>query len=83
MTATKTLVSVDVEDNGTVVVWFDDGGVVYQSMEALQFDVTQAAENTSSQLQMLLLLLYMQDGIVGKTALLDSLQPVNVVTVNG
>jgi hypothetical protein len=52
-------------------------------MEALQFDVTQAAEDTSGQLQMLLLLLYMQDGIVGKTALLDSLQPVNVVTVNG
>lgn len=83
MTATKTLVSVDVEDNGTVVVWFDDGGVVYQSMEALQFDVTQAAEGTSSQLQMLLLLLYMQDGVVGKTALLDSLQPVNVVTIDG
>ena len=83
MTATKTLVSVAIEDNGTVVVWFDDGGVVYQSMEALQFDVTQAAEDTSGQLQMLLLLLYMQDGIVGKTALLDSLQPVNVVTVNG
>ena len=83
MTATKTLLSVDVEDNGTVVVWFDDGGVVYQSMEALQFDVTQAAEGTSSQLQMLLLLLYIQDGVVGKTALLDSQQPVNVVTVNG
>jgi hypothetical protein len=83
MTATKTLFSVDIEDNGTVVVWFDDGGVVYQSMEALQFDVTQAAEDTLGQLQMLLLLLYMQDGIVGKTALLDSLQPVNVVTVNG
>jgi hypothetical protein len=83
MTATKTLVSVDIEENGTVVVWFDDGGVVYQSMEALQFNVMQAAKDTSGQLQMLLLLLYMQDGIVGKTALLDSLQPVNVVTVNG
>ncbi len=83
MTATKTLLSVDVQDNGTVVVFFNDGGVVYQSMEALQFDVTQAAEDTSGQLQMLLLLLYMQDGTVGKTALLDSLQPVNVVTING
>jgi N-acetylmuramic acid 6-phosphate (MurNAc-6-P) etherase len=83
MTATKTLVSVDVQDNGTVVVMYDDGGTVYQSMEALQFDVTQAAEGTSSQLQMLLLLLYMQDGNVGKTAILDTLQPVNVVTING
>lgn len=83
MTATKTLVSVNIEDNGTVVAWFDDGGVVYQSMEALQFAVMQAAEYTSGQLQMLLLLLYFQDGVVGKTALLDSLQPVNVVTVNG
>jgi hypothetical protein len=43
----------------------------------------QAAENTSNQLQMLLLLLYMQDATVGKTAVLDTLQPVNVVTVNG
>ena len=83
MTATKTLLSVNVEDNGTVVVWFDDGGVVYQSMEALQFAVMQAAEGTSNQLQMLLLLLYMQDGTVGKTAVLDTLQPVNVVTING
>lgn len=83
MTATKTLLSVDVQDNGSVVVMFDDGGVVYQSMESLQFTVMQAAENTSNQLQMLLLLLYMQDGTVGKTAVLDTLQPVNVVTVNG
>jgi hypothetical protein len=83
MTATKTLVSVEEQDNGVVVVMYDDGGVVYQSMEALQFAVMQAAEGTSSQLQMLLLLLYMQDGVVGKTALLDSLQPVNVVTING
>jgi hypothetical protein len=83
MTATKTLVSVEEQDNGTVVVMYDDGGTVYQSMEALQFDVMQAAEGTSSQLQMLLLLLYMQDGVIGKTALLDSLQPVNVVTING
>ena len=83
MTATKTLLSVDVQDNGSVVVMFDDGGVVYPSMESLQFTVMQAAENTSNQLQMLLLLLYMQDGTVGKTAVLDTLQPVNVVTVNG
>lgn len=83
MTATKTLLSVDVQDNGSVVVMFDDGGVVYQSMESLQFTVMQAAEGTSNQLQMLLLLLYMQDGTVGKTAVLDTLQPVNVVTVNG
>jgi hypothetical protein len=83
MTASKTLLSVEVQDNGTVVVFFDDGGVVYQSMEALQFSVNQAAENTSNQLQMLLLLLYMQDGMIGKTAVLDSLQPVNVVTING
>ena len=83
MTATKTLLSVDVQDNGSVVVMFEDGGVVYQSMESLQFTVMQAAEGTSNQLQMLLLLLYMQDGTVGKTAVLDTLQPVNVVTVNG
>ena len=83
MTASKTLLSVEVQDNGTVVVMYDDGGTVYQSMESLQFTVMQAAEGTSNQLQMLLLLLYMQDGIVGKTAVLDSLQPVNVVTING
>jgi len=83
MTATKTLLSVEVQDNGTVVVMYDDGGIVYQSMDALQFAVMQAAEGTSNQLQMLLLLLYMQDGTVGKTAILDTLQPVNVVTING
>lgn len=83
MTATKTLISVEIQDNGTVVVMYDDGGVVYQSMDALQFAVMQAAEGTSNQLQMLLLLLYMQDGTVGKTAVLDTLQPVNVVTING
>jgi hypothetical protein len=52
-------------------------------MEALQFAVMQAAELTSNQLQMLLLLLYMQDGVVGKTVLLDTLQPVNVVIISG
>lgn len=83
MTATKTLLSVEEQDNGTVVVMYDDGGTVYQSMESLQFTVTQSAEGTSEQLQMLLLLLYMQDGTVGKTAVLDTLQPVNVVTING
>ena len=83
MTATKTLLSVDLQDNGTVVVMYDDGGTVYQSMESLQFAVMQAAEGTSNQLQMLLLLLYIQDGTVGKTAVLDTLQPVNVVTING
>ena len=83
MTSSKTLLSVDIQDNGTVVVMYDDGGTVYQSMESLQFSVMQAAEGTSQQLQMLLLLLYMQDGIVGKTAILDTLQPVNVVTING
>jgi hypothetical protein len=83
MTATKTLLSVEVQDNGTVVVMYDDGGTVYQSMESLQFTVMQSAEGTSQQLQMLLLLLYMQDGQVGKTAVLDTLQPVNVVTING
>lgn len=83
MTATKTLLSVEVQDNGVVVVMYDDGGVIYQSMDALQFAVMQAAEGTSNQLQMLLLLLYMQDGTVGKTAVLDTLQPVNVVTING
>jgi len=83
MTATKTLLSVDVQTNGAVVVMYDDGGTVYQSMDSLQFTVMQAAEGTSNQLQMLLLLLYMQDGQVGKTAVLDTLQPVNVVTING
>lgn len=83
MTATKTLLSVEEQDNGTVVVMYDDGGTVYQSMESLQFTVTQSAEGTSEQLQMLLLLLYIQDGTVGKTAVLDTLQPVNVVTING
>ena len=83
MTATKTLLSVEEQDNGTVVVMYDDGGAVYQSMESLQFTVTQSAEGTSEQLQMLLLLLYMQDGTVGKTAVLDTLQHVNVVTING
>ena len=83
MTATKTLLSVEVQDNGVVIVMYDDGGVIYQSMDALEFAVMQAAELTSNQLQMLLLLLYMQDGTVGKTAVLDTLQPVNVVTING
>ena len=83
MTATKTLLSVEEQENGVVIVMYDDGGVVYQSMEALQFAVMQAAELTSNQLQMLLLLLYMQDGVVGKTVLLDTLQPVNVVTISG
>jgi hypothetical protein len=83
MTASKTLLSVDIQDNGAIIVLYNDGGVVYQSMDALQFAVTQAAEFTSSQLEMLLLLLYMQDSVVGKTALLDSLQPVNVVTISG
>jgi hypothetical protein len=83
MTATKTLLSVDIQDNGAVIVLYNDNGVVYQSMDSLQFAVTQAAEFTSSQLEMLLLLLYMQDSVLGKTALLDSLQPVNVVTISG
>lgn len=83
MTATKTLVSVEEQENGVVIVMYEDDGTVYQSMEALQFAVMQAAEGTSSQLQMLLLLLYMQDGTVGKTAVLNTLQPVNVVTIDG
>ena len=83
MTATKTLLSVDIQDNGAVIVLYNDNGVVYQSMDSLQFAVTQAAEFTSSQLEMLLLLLYMQDSVLGKTALLDSMQPVNVVTISG
>jgi hypothetical protein len=83
VTATKTLLSVDIQDNGAVIVLYNDNGVVYQSMDSLQFAVTQAAEFTSSQLEMLLLLLYMQDSVLGKTALLDSLQPVNVVTISG
>lgn len=83
MTATKTLLSVEEQENGVVIVMYEDSVIAYQSMEALQFAVMQAAELTSNQLQMLLLLLYMQDGVVGKTVLLDTLQPVNVVTISG
>ena len=83
MTATKTLLSVEEQENGVVIVMYEDSVLAYQSMESLQFAVMQAAELTSNQLQMLLLLLYMQDGVVGKTVLLDTLQPVNVVTISG
>ncbi len=83
MTATKTLLSVEEQDNGVVIVMYEDSVLAYQSMESLQFAVMQAAELTLNQLQMLLLLLYMQDGVVGKTVLLDTLQPVNVVTISG
>jgi hypothetical protein len=83
VTATKTLLSVEEQENGVVIVMYEDSVLAYQSMESLQFAVMQAAELTSNQLQMLLLLLYMQDGVVGKTVLLDTLQPVNVVTISG
>jgi hypothetical protein len=83
MTAQQTLVSVTVGDNGVVTVMYDKGGSAYQDMAALEFVVNDAAQGTDAQLQLLLLLLYMQDGKVGKTATLDTLQPVNVVTING
>lgn len=83
MTATKKLLSVDVQDNGTVVVLFDDSAVMYQSMDALQFEIMLFTQNMSNILQLLLLLKYIQDGSTGKTIELDTIQSSNLVTING
>ena len=80
MTQTKTLTSVTVDPDGGVMCTFYDTGVYYASVEQLQDAVTQAASGSDTQLQMLLLMLWMQDNIVGRTAVLDTENVENVVT---
>lgn len=80
MTQTKTLTDVNVNLDGSVMCTFSDTGVFYASIEQLQNAVMQAASGADNQLQMLLLMLWMQDNIVGRTAVLDTDNPTNVVT---
>jgi hypothetical protein len=80
MTQTKTLTAVNVEPDGGVMCVFSDTGVYYASVEQLQDAVMQAATGSDTQLQMLLLMLWMQDNIIGRTAVLDTDNPTNVVT---
>lgn len=80
MTQTKTLTDVSVNLDGSVMCTFSDTGVFYASIEQLQNAVMQAASGADNQLQMLLLMLWMQDNIVGRTAVLDTDNPTNVVT---
>ena len=80
MTQTKTLTAVNVDPDGGVMCTFSDTGVYYASVEQLQDAVTQAASGSDTQLQMLLLMLWMQDNIVGRTAVLDTDNVENVVT---
>jgi hypothetical protein len=80
MTQTKTLTAVTVNDDGGVMCTFFDIGVYYASMQQMQDAVIQAATGADNQLQMLLLMLWMQDSIIGRTALLDTDNPTNVVT---
>jgi hypothetical protein len=80
MTATKTLTAVNVDENGGIMCVFSDTGVYYASLENLQAEIEHASSGSDSQLQMLLLMLWMQDNIVGRTAVLDTDNVVNVVT---
>ena len=80
MTQTKTLTAVTVDQDGGVMCVFSDTGVYYGSVEQLQDAVIQAASGSDTQLQMLLLMLWMQDNIVGRTAVLDTDNAANVVT---
>jgi hypothetical protein len=79
MTQTKTLTAVNVDPDGGVMCVFSDTGVYYASVEQLQDAVMQAATGSDTQLQMLLLMLWMQDNIVGRTAVLDTDNVENVV----
>jgi len=83
MTVTKKLLSVDLQENGNVVVLYEDGAKIYHSMEALEFAINQSAENASGLLELLLLMLYLQDGLVDKTVILDTLEPSSVVKIIG
>ena len=80
MTQTKTLTAVNIDNDGGVMCVFSDTGVYYASVEQLQDAVTQAASGSDTQLQMLLLMLWMQDNIIGRTAVLDTDNAENVVT---
>lgn len=82
MVQTKTLTSVSVDQNGGVVCTFSDTGVYYASLQQLQDAVIQASSGAENQLQMLLLMLWMQDNIVGRTAVLDTDNAANVVTTH-
>jgi len=80
MTQTKTLTAVNIGTDGGVMCVFSDTGVYYASVEQLQDAVTEAASGSDNQLQMLLLMLWMQDNIIGRTAVLDTDNASNVVT---
>jgi hypothetical protein len=80
MTQTKTLTAVNIDNDGGVMCVFSDTGVYYASVEQLQNAVIQAASGSDTQLQMLLLMLWMQDNIIGRTAVLDTDNAENVVT---
>jgi hypothetical protein len=80
VTQTKTLTAVNIGTDGSVMCVFSDTGVYYASVEQLQDAVIQAAAGADNQLQMLLLMLWMQDNIVGRTAVLDTDNATNVVT---
>lgn len=80
MTMTKVLTAVDVDANGGVNCIFYDTSVYYASLDQLHNAVIQASSGADSQLQMLLLMLWMQDDIIGRTALLDTDTAATVVT---
>jgi hypothetical protein len=80
MTQTKTLSAVTVDSDGGVMCVFSDTGVYYASLQQLQDAVMQAASGADNQLQMLLLMLWMQDNVIGRTAVLDTDNATNVVT---
>jgi hypothetical protein len=80
MTQTKTLTAVNIDNDGGVMCLFSDIGIYYASLEQLQSAVMQASTGADNQLQMLLLMLWMQDNIIGRTAVLDTDNAANVVT---
>lgn len=80
MTQTKTLTAVNIDNDGGVMCLFSDTGIYYASLEQLHNAVMQAATGADNQLQMLLLMLWMQDNIIGRTAVLDTDNATNVVT---
>jgi hypothetical protein len=82
MTATKTLTAVNVDENGGVMCVFSDTGIYYTSLEHLQSEIKQASANFDSHLQMLLLMLWVKDKVIGRTAVLDTENETNVVTTH-
>ena len=82
MTINKTLTSVQTLDDGSVMCSFDDFSIYYASLEQLNNAVVSASSSADNQLQLLLLMLWMQDGVIGRTAILDTDNPASVVTTH-